>query len=205
MLRLLGFCAPEAVPLGRPLRPQPGLAEDLNPEVARVLVPLLEDELAAKDAVAALRRYSLVRPAGDQAVSVHRLVHAVTADQMPDELRAAWRQATAALVEAALPDDPRQPGTWPVFAVLLPHAQTALAPDSGGMTRIASYLGQSGSYAAARELWRGLLQERAQNLGPEDPGTLLARGNLASWTGRRGMRPGPATSTPRCCISASGC
>jgi hypothetical protein len=38
-------------------------------------------------------------------VSVHRLVQAVTADQMPDELRDAWRQATAALIEAALPDD----------------------------------------------------------------------------------------------------
>ena len=50
-------------------------------------MPLLEDDLAAKDAVAALRRYSLVRPAGDGAVSVHRLVQAVTADQMPAELR----------------------------------------------------------------------------------------------------------------------
>ena len=86
------------------------------------MAPLLDDELAARDAVAALRRYSLVRPAGDGAVSVHRLVQAVTADQMPDELRGAWRRAAAALVEAALPGDPRQPGTWPVFAALLPHA-----------------------------------------------------------------------------------
>jgi hypothetical protein len=87
LLRLLVFCAPEAVPLRLLLRPRPGLAEQLSPEVAPVLAPLLDDELAAGDAVAALRRYSLVRPAGDGVVSVHRLVQAVTADQMPDELR----------------------------------------------------------------------------------------------------------------------
>jgi hypothetical protein len=124
--------------------------------VAPVLGPLLGDELAAGDAVAALRRYSLVRPAGDGAVSMHRLVQAVTADQMPEDLARGWRQAAAAVVEAALPGDPRQPGTWPVFAALLPHAQAALPADSGGMVRIASYLGDSGSYVAARELWRGI-------------------------------------------------
>ena len=47
-----------------------------------MLTPLLGDELAAGDAVTALRRYSLVRPTADGLVSVHRLVQAVTADQM---------------------------------------------------------------------------------------------------------------------------
>ena len=125
LLRLLAFCAPEAVPLRLLLQPRPGLADQLSPQVAGVLVPLLEDELAAGDAVAALRRYSLARPAGDGAVSVHRLVQAVTADQLPGQLRDAWRRAAAALVEAALPGDPEQPADWPVFAVLLPHAQAA--------------------------------------------------------------------------------
>jgi hypothetical protein len=115
----------------------PGLAGKLSPQVGGLRV-LLEDELAASDAVAALRRYSLVRAAADGAVSVHRLVQAVTADRMPGELRDAWRQAAAAMIEAALPGDPRQPGTWPVFAALLPHAQAALAVDSDGLTRIAS-------------------------------------------------------------------
>ena len=64
----------------------PGLAGRLGEEVAPVLAPLLEDPLAAGDAIAALRRYSLVTPAADGSVSVHRLVQAVTADQMPAEL-----------------------------------------------------------------------------------------------------------------------
>ena len=86
LLRLMACCAPEAVPLRLLLQPRPGLAGKLGPDVAPVLVPLLDDRLAAGDAVAALRRYSLVTPAGDGLVSVHRLVQAVTIDQMPGDL-----------------------------------------------------------------------------------------------------------------------
>jgi hypothetical protein len=190
LLRLLAYCAPEAVPLGLLLRPRTGLADQLPAKVALVLVPLLDDELAVKDAVAALRRYSLVRPAGDRAVSVHRLVQAVTTDQMPPELAKAWRRAAAALVEAALPEDPRQPDTWLVYAALLPHAQAALPADSHAMSRIASYLGYSGGYAAAREFSRGLLDERVRVLGPEHPDTLTTRNDLAWWTGEAGDAAG---------------
>ena len=96
LLRLLAFCAPEPVPLGLLLKSRPGLTNWLAAEVADVLVPLLTDELAAWDAVAALRQYSLVRPAGDGSVSVHPLVQAVTADQMPADLAQAWRRAAGA-------------------------------------------------------------------------------------------------------------
>ena len=190
LLRLLAFCAPDAVPLRLVLQSRPGVAEQLSPEVAGMLVPLLEDELAAGDAVAALRRFSLVRPAGEGAVSVHRLVQAVTADQMPDELCDAWRQAAAAVIEAALPGGPEQPGTWPVYAALLPHAQVALTADSSGMTWIGAYLGYSGSYVAARELYKGLVQAQVRTLGPEHPNTLTGRAHLASWTGEAGDAAG---------------
>jgi hypothetical protein len=49
-------------------------------------MPLLEDSLAARDAIAALRQYSLVSPLADGSVSVHRLVQAITADRMPAKL-----------------------------------------------------------------------------------------------------------------------
>ena len=192
LLRLLAFCAPEAVPLRLLLQPRPGLAGQLGDQVAPVLAPLLDDPLAAGDAIAALRRYSLVTPAADGSVSVHRLVQAVTADQMPAELARQWQQAAAALIEDAIPGDTGPPGTWPACAALLPHAQAALADDSDGMARIASYLGSSGSYAAARDLQRRVLDARERVLGPEHPDTLAARANLARWTGRRGSGgPGP--------------
>jgi Domain of unknown function (DUF4062)/Tetratricopeptide repeat len=186
LLRLLAFCAPEAIPLPLLLQPRPGLAGQLSDDVAPVLTPLLEDEFAAGDAVAALRRYSLVTPAANGSVSVHRLVQAVTADQMPAELAGNWHQAAAALIEAAIPADTEPPATWPACAELLPHAQAALADDSDGMARMANYLGRSGSYAAARDLQRKGVEARERVLGPEHPRTLTARHWLARWTGEAG-------------------
>ena len=190
LLRLLAFCAPEAIPLRLLLQPRPSLGDQLGPEVAPVLVPLLKDELAAKDAIVALRRYSLVIPAGDGLVSVHRLVQAVTADQMPADLADQWRRAAAALIEAAIPADTDPPETWPTCAALLPHTQAALPDDSDGMARIAHYLGSSGSYAAARDLQRRVVEVRERVLRPEHPDTLTARGDLARWTGEAGDAAG---------------
>ena len=141
LLRLLAFFAPEAIPLHLLLQPRPGLAERLGEEVAPVLVPLLEDPLAAGDAIGALRRYSLVTPADGGSVSVHRLVQAVTADQMPAELARQWRQAAAALIEAALPADPCMPGPGRSARRCCRTPKRLSADNSDGMARIANYLG----------------------------------------------------------------
>jgi Tetratricopeptide repeat len=186
LLRLLACCAPEPIPVRLLFQPRPGLAGGLSGEAAALLAPLLEDDLAVDDAVAELRRFSLITPAGDELVSVHRLVQAVTADQMPADLAGQWRQATAALVGAALPAEPWMSGTWPVYAVLLPHAQAALPDDSEGMARLATYLGSSGSYAAARDLQRKTLNARERALGSKHPDALAARHEFGRWTGEAG-------------------
>ena len=188
LLRLLAFCAPEAIPLRLLLQPRPDLAGRLGEDVAPVLVPLLEDPLAADDAIAALRRYSLVTPAVGGSVSVHRLVQAVTADQMPAELASQWRQAAAALIEAAIPDDTDLPETWETCAALLPHAQAVLALTCGGMFRIALYLGSSGNYLAARDLFQLIEAAYTQDdaYGAEHRGALSARLQWARWTGHAG-------------------
>jgi Tetratricopeptide repeat len=186
LLRLMAFCAPEAIPLRLLLQPRPGLAEQFGSEVAPVLVPLMEDSLAAKDAIAALRRYSLVTTAADGSASVHRLVQAVTVDQMPLELTAAWRQATVSLIESALPGDSQHSASWPLYAALMPHAQTALTPGSSSMEKFATYLGQIGNYTAARELQRQVFEFRERVFDPKHPSTLDAYGDLAFWTGEAG-------------------
>ena len=188
LLWLLAFCAPEAIPLRLLLQPRPGLAGRLGKQVTPVLEPLLEDELLAGDAIATLRRYSLVTPLADGSVSVHRLVQAVTAAQMPAELASQWRQAAAALIEAAIPADTELPGTWPACAALLPHAQAALDLTSDGMWRIAQYLGNSGSYSAARDLFQLIADAHREDnaYGAEHPDTLAARASLAYWTGAAG-------------------
>jgi hypothetical protein len=182
LLRLLACCASERVPLRLLLMPRPELAGSLPVE----LTTLLEDPLAADDALAALRRFSLVSPPQDGLVSVHRMVQAVTLDDLDDSQARAWRRAARAVIEAALPEDPALPGTWPAYAALLPHAEIALPPESPGMDQVARFLGFSGSHAAARDLFRQATSACQHTLGTEHPGTLTAQASLADWTGEAG-------------------
>ena len=168
LLRLAACCAAEDIPLYLLLRPGPGLAEEFDAEVASLLVPLLDDDLARDDAVAGLRRYSLISAPHDGLVSVHRLVQAITLAQLPPDAAAAWRQATAAVIEAALPEDPDDPAHWKAFAALLPHAQAALAPASYGMDKIATYLRAIGNYLAAVTLQREILDACRDRPGRRD-------------------------------------
>src|SRR5215470_9870424 len=103
LLRLLACLAPEPVPLTL-LLADAGIANQLA-RAAAVLGTLFGDAVTTGDAVTALRRYSLVRPAGDGLVLVHWLVQAITLDQVPADTRHQWEQAAATLVEAAILDD----------------------------------------------------------------------------------------------------
>ena len=139
LLQLLAFLAPEPIPLTRLLVSQQA-ARLLSPEVAATVGSLLGDPVTAGDAITALRRYSLVAPAGGGLVLVHRLVQAITRAQLTAEAANRWKPAAAALVEAAVPADPQVPAARPVCAVLLPHARAVLSPTSDGMQRIARCL-----------------------------------------------------------------
>ena len=191
LLRLLACLAPEPVPLAL-LLADAQTAGGLDPDVVATAGPLLGDPVAAGDAVAALRRYSLFTPAGDGLALVHRLVQTITLDQMPADTRRQWEEAAAALVEAAVPADPRLPAAWPVCAVLLPHARAVLGLTSDGMRQIARYLGHSGSYRAARDLFQLIVAAHIEDdaYGPEHPATLAARHRLAHWTGEAGDAAG---------------
>jgi hypothetical protein len=201
LMRLLAFLAPEPVPLALLLThphphphpgPGPGAGAEagagLGADVLAEIGPLLGDPLAVADAVAALRRYSLVTPAGDGLVLVHRLVQAVTRAALPAGQADWWRQAAATLTEAAVPPDPEDHATWPEFAVLLPHARAVLDLTSAGMSRAAAYLGESGSHHAARELSALITSACAgdDRYGPEHPATLTARFMLARSAGLAG-------------------
>ena len=96
------------------------------------------------------------------------------------------------MVEAAIPADPQLPAVWPACAALLPHARAVLDLTSGGMWRIAQYLGFSGSYSAARDLFHLIADAHRDDdaYGPDHPGTLTARHELAYWTGKAGDAAG---------------
>ena len=191
LVRLLAYLAPEPVPLNLLLTDEQA-AGLLGPEVAAEVGQLLGDPVAAGDAMTALRRYSVVTPAGDGLVLVHRMVQAITRAQLTAEEAGPWGQAATALVELAVPADPELPAAWPVGAVLLPHARAVLDLTSGGMWQIARYLGFSGSYPAARDLSQLIADAYAEDAayGAEHPETLAARRDLAGWTGRAGDAAG---------------
>jgi len=79
-----------------------------------------------------------------------------------------------------------------VCAVLLPHARAVLDLTSGGMWRIALYLGYSGSFPAARDLYQVIADAYRESdaYGPGHPNALAARHNLATWTGEAGDAAG---------------
>src|ERR1035438_2669621 len=101
-----------------------------------------------------------------------------------------FRSAAAVIGAALLPGDPEDPGSWPVFAALLPHAQATLDPASDGMYQVARYLGASGSYAAALAVQQQVLHACEETWGAEHPDTLTARDYLAAWTGDAGDAAG---------------
>jgi Domain of unknown function (DUF4062)/Tetratricopeptide repeat len=187
LLRLLACLAPEPVPLAL-LLADAQTADRLDPDVVATVGSLLGDAVAASDAVAALRRYSLITPAADGMVLVHRLVQAITLDQTPADTRRQWEETAAALVEAAVPADTSLSAAWPVCAVLLPHARAVLGPTSHGMRQMARYLGHSGSYPAARDLYQLIANAHSEDdaYGPEHPDTLTTRHRFAHWTGDAG-------------------
>jgi hypothetical protein len=184
LLRLLACLAAEPVPVGLLLSGD-GVVGIEDSDVA-ALEELLGDQIAAGDAVAALRRYSLVNPAEGGMVVVHRLVQAVILDLMPDKLAEKWRSAAAALVGVSIPADVDMPSAWPACAALLPHAFEVLDATDDGLQRIASFIGYSGNYSAARSLFQTITDISEEVHGPEHRETLDARVQLAQWIGLSG-------------------
>nr|WP_125649821.1 tetratricopeptide repeat protein [Nonomuraea sp. WAC 01424] len=171
---------------GRIPGPPARLLRDVHPSVLVMMRALPRDTLRINAALTALRRHSLIGPPVDGAVTVHRLVQAVTLDQLSRRVQRRWREVAAVLVEAVLPDDPGQKARWPRYARLLPHIRTVLGPTSPGMDKTAQYLGASGDYRTARSLFQEIAAALAAALGPEEGATLTARHELALWTGEAG-------------------
>jgi Tetratricopeptide repeat/NB-ARC domain len=186
LLRIAAFLAPEDIPFRLLLPenlelPSTGLDARLHDQVQE----LCTEPLALDDAVGGLRRLSLIGPPS-QVFSVHRLVQAVTRDQIAPDQRQAWRTIAMELIEAAVPDDPELPASWPLCRLLLPHAALILDPLNGLTWDLAMALGNSGDYATARTWFQTLVQAHEDSLGPEHPDTLSARHNFAAWTGEAG-------------------
>ncbi|GAA3087435.1 hypothetical protein GCM10017600_68960 [Streptosporangium carneum] len=129
MLHLLACYAPEQLP-------------------CQVLYGMQDaNEVAVAEALRVLTSYNMIsRSADGDAVIMHRLVQAVIRTDLSKRQRTAIRKRAAALIDAALPDDPTDSTSWPAYAQLLPHARAILTPRSGGMVKTIIYLNASSNH-----------------------------------------------------------
>ncbi len=151
------------------------------------LSSVLQDGIKLNDAVAALRRYSLINVTDDM-FSVHRLVQAVTLDRLDENEKKRWAEAAVKLVNKAFPFYSDDVTTWPACSLLLAHALTStklaekleVAPETTGRL-----LNQAGIYLKGRAdlLDAKALHERALAIGekvygPDHPQVAIYANNL---------------------------
>ncbi|MFD9736719.1 FxSxx-COOH system tetratricopeptide repeat protein [Umezawaea sp. NPDC059074] len=172
LLRRLAWCAPDTIPRH--------LVATADPDTVHAL-----GRLAA---------YSMITLDAD-AISVHRLVQAVTRTpdptdphRLPTDIAQACATTAAALSTALAKADPRLPADWPAFHTVLPHARALLdhtPPDAdvGAHCDLADhvglYLDDQGDTTSAITLHTRAADGRHRLHGPDHPATLTSRNNLA--------------------------
>jgi tetratricopeptide (TPR) repeat protein len=176
LLELLAFFAPEPLPMET-------LGSNLD-----ALPTCLRTEGERDIAIAMLRRYSLV-DAENGVVMIHRLVQAVTRDNLSlkaAELRAA---IAAQLVDSAIPSEPWDHRAWPKMAQLVPHAlvtatwaqQTAMGAKCAGriFTDLGLYFAARNEWAEAERAYKITMSIAEKTLPAEDPIHATQSHNLA--------------------------
>jgi DNA-binding SARP family transcriptional activator len=207
LLNLLAWYAPDAIPLDRLLTAE---TDQLQlPEAVTALVrPLLNDSLHQHKAITELLAYGLLTCSGPaRSVTVHRLVQAVTADQLTaaNEHRA-WINAAAVLLDDTCPkwggaaswtsklaDATTGWQTITVWQSLQIHVRALiehLEPDQPialNLRHVHGYwMGEAGQIVRARDLLAELVEDDGRILGPDHPTTLVARTVFAYFTGQAG-------------------
>ncbi|MGH8920288.1 MAG: FxSxx-COOH system tetratricopeptide repeat protein [Actinomycetes bacterium] len=193
LLNLLAWYAPDTIPLDQLLRDTSHA--DLTEPASTLLRPLLADKLEQHRAITELIAYGLLTRAGPRgSVTMHRLIQAVTADQLTaaGEHRP-WIDAAAALLIAAYPLWPAPKVTITAWRSAQTHVRAVLEhldpdqPTSQNLrTMLIGWTGSTGDFGRARELAAAVVDDMTRMLGPDDRHTLLAQRNLAYWVGQTG-------------------
>ncbi len=130
-------------------------------ELGPILQPVTIDPLLLNDALAILRKYSLLsRNPETKTFTIHRLVQAVLKGRMNEEAQYQWAERTVRAVNKAFPDI-GQASQWPRCQYFLSHAQICamlieqhqmLSLDAGQLLyKAGMYLRELGLYAQAEE------------------------------------------------------
>jgi Tfp pilus assembly protein PilF len=181
LLRLCAFLDPDDIDL------------DLltgRAEAGEVLGRVPGDPLERAETAGALAAASLVTVPADGHLRVHRLVQAVTRDQLDDDQAAAWASRALDLIMAVFPEDPEDHRTWAACASAAPHVEAvaghaasspALAPEVATLLdRLGIYLWVSAQLTAARATLERALAINEAAYGPDHPRVAVTLGNLGN-------------------------
>jgi len=172
LLRLCAFLDPDDIDLDV-------LAAGAT-DAGGILAAALGDPLERMETAGTLAGASLVTATAEGRLRVHRLVQAVTRDQLDEDQAAAWSRRALSLVAAAFPGKPDDHRSWSMCASVAPHVEAVTAyteryPDLA--VKRGGLLGQLGIYLAASAQFRTALSvlERALAIkeaahGPDHPG-----------------------------------
>ena len=194
LLNLLAWYAPDAVPLDRLLTPDIDHLALAEP-VESLLRPLLVDKLRQHWAIRELIAYGLATHAEPRgSVTVHRLVQAVTADQLTaGHDSGAWVTAAAVLLDATCAPYGSHQVSLAVWQSVQTHVRAVIDhlrpehPTSLNLRNtLVGWTGLAGDFVRARELAAGVVEDMMRVLGPDDQRTLITRMDLAYWLGQTG-------------------
>ena len=182
LLNLCAFFAPDDIPRDVIAAGADHLAEPLRTAV--------EDELAFDDAVAAIRRYSLIETGGGSTLSLHRLVQAIIRDRLGENGRKEWAEAAVKVVNAACRLQRDNDKTMRIDPVrLLPHAAatTDFAESLGigleAAARLTYLMGRHlmgrRQFPKAEAAFERTIRLTVKHFGPDVP-------NVADWMNKIG-------------------
>lgn len=171
LLNLCAFLAPDDIPLD--------IIRAGTEHLPERLAAAARDDLAWDKAIGALLRYSLVERSGD-ALSVHRLVQAVTRDRLAEDETGTWAGAAVSVLDGAFPSDVQNDlAAWPVCSLLLPHAlvatahaeglNVALESVSGLLNPLGMYLRVRARFSEARAVFERAVAIGEAAFGPDHP------------------------------------
>ena len=172
-----------------------------------VLAAALGDPLERTETAGALARASLVTVPADGRLRVHRLVQAVTRDQLDDDQAAVWARRALGLVLAVFPDEPDEHTSWSVCASLAPHVESVVthaenytdvaAQRASLLNRLGIYLATSAQFSVARTTLERALAIEEAIYGPDHPDVAVALGNIGNLQQRLGELPAARVTLER--------
>ena len=128
LLRLLGWFAPEPIPLSVLESDEALIWREATESCRREFGGEAAVEMQLFDAVAELSSYSMIRwDTQNRSVSVHRVVQELLCRRVPEDKRPDWLGWSLQLLTATIPGDPDDAATVGGWKVFCAHASHALA------------------------------------------------------------------------------